>query len=105
MVEKKAKFESRKPLRTVIDTPKRALFALIWVYRKLVSPLVRNRCKYHPSCSRYAVDAVRRYGVVKGTVLAVWRVLRCNPLSDGGVDYVRNQRVFKDTGAQQPVTH
>ncbi len=103
MIEKKAKFESQNPLRVVVGTPKRLLIALMWVYRKLVSPLVRDRCRYHPSCSRYAIDAVRRYGVAKGLVLAVWRVMRCNPLSDGGIDHVHNQRVFKDSDVRQQV--
>jgi putative membrane protein insertion efficiency factor len=44
-------------------------------------------CKYHPSCSQYASDAIRKYGPVRGTVKAAWRVLRCNPWSRGGVDY------------------
>ncbi len=44
-------------------------------------------CKYHPTCSRYAADALRKYGPVKGSLKAVWRVLRCNPWSRGGVDY------------------
>jgi uncharacterized protein len=44
-------------------------------------------CKYHPSCSQYAADAVHKYGPVKGTLRAAWRVLRCNPWSHGGVDY------------------
>jgi putative membrane protein insertion efficiency factor len=52
------------------------------------------RCKYHPTCSAYAVEAVRTYGVVRGSVLAVWRLLRCNPFSDGGVDPVAAQRLF-----------
>ena len=44
-------------------------------------------CKYHPSCSQYAADAVRRHGVLKGSVKTVWRLLRCNPWSHGGVDH------------------
>jgi hypothetical protein len=44
-------------------------------------------CKYHPSCSQYASDALRKYGPVKGSLRAAWRVLRCNPWSRGGVDY------------------
>ena len=44
-------------------------------------------CKYHPSCSQYASDALRKYGPLKGTAKAVWRILRCNPWSKGGVDY------------------
>ena len=57
------------------------------LYQLLVSPLFPARCKYHPSCSQYAIDAVRKHGVVKGSLKAAWRLLRCNPWSRGGVDY------------------
>ena len=67
---------------------------LIRVYRWMVSPLLGNRCKYHPSCSQYALDALREYGFVKGSVLAGWRLLRCNPWSHGGVDYAHDQKLF-----------
>jgi uncharacterized protein len=67
-------------------------------YRLLVSPLVPRtiggRCKYHPSCSQYALDALREFGFVRGIALTVWRLLRCNPWSAGGVDYAHDQRVF-----------
>ena len=63
-------------------------------YQRLVSPVFPASCKYHPSCSQYAVDALRRYGFFKGSVLAGWRLLRCNPWSHGGVDYVEDQRLF-----------
>lgn len=53
------------------------------------------RCRYHPSCSAYAVEAIRSYGVLRGAVLAAWRLLRCNPLSDGGIDHVADQRLFR----------
>ena len=66
----------------------------IWVYRRLVSPLMPPRCKYEPSCSAYAEQAVREYGILRGLVLAVWRVLRCNPWSHGGFDPVSKQRLF-----------
>jgi uncharacterized protein len=65
------------------------------LYRRVVSPVLPSRCKYHPSCSAYAVEAVRSYGVVRGTVLAGWRVLRCNPWSHGGFDPVEHQRLFQ----------
>jgi uncharacterized protein len=65
------------------------------LYRTLISPLLGPRCRYYPTCSEYAVDAVRGYGPLRGMVLAVWRVLRCNPLSNGGLDPVENQRVFR----------
>ena len=51
-------------------------------------------CKYHPSCSQYAIDALREFGLMRGAVLVGWRLLRCNPWSHGGVDYARNQSLF-----------
>jgi uncharacterized protein len=74
--------------------------ALLFVraYRLLLSPIVPQtiggRCKYHPSCSQYALDALLEFGFVRGSALAAWRLLRCNPWSRGGVDYARDQRVF-----------
>ena len=69
--------------------------ALIWAYRLTLRPfLPAGSCKYHPSCSQYAIDAYKEFGFFKGTVLAVWRLLRCNPWSRGGVDYAHDQRVF-----------
>jgi uncharacterized protein len=67
----------------------------IFAYQRLISPALPRRCKYEPTCSRYAVQAIRRYGVLRGTVLAVWRLLRCNPWSYGGYDPVDAQRVFR----------
>jgi uncharacterized protein len=67
----------------------------VHAYRALVSPLILPRCKYHPTCSRYALDAIQEVGVVRGLVLAGWRLLRCNPWSKGGVDYVEQQRLFR----------
>jgi uncharacterized protein len=67
----------------------------IHAYRLLVSPLLGPRCKYHPTCSRYALDALREHGAVRGLVLAAWRVLRCNPWSHGGVDHARDQTLFR----------
>jgi hypothetical protein len=75
-------------LRAVVTTP-------IVVYQKLISPAIPKRCKYEPSCSRYAVEAIRRYGILRGLVLAGWRLLRCNPWSYGGYDPVEAQRVFR----------
>ena len=65
------------------------------MYRRFVSPALPKRCKYHPSCSEYAVEAVRSHGVLRGVVLAGWRLLRCNPWSHGGFDPVERQRLFK----------
>ncbi|MBI2691537.1 MAG: membrane protein insertion efficiency factor YidD [Solirubrobacterales bacterium] len=67
----------------------------VLAYRKLVSPFLAPRCRYYPSCSTYAVDALKAYGPIRGSILAVWRLVRCNPFSDGGFDYVSDQKVFK----------
>ncbi len=69
--------------------------APIVAYQKLISPAIPRRCKYEPTCSRYAVEAIRQYGILRGLVLAGWRLLRCNPWSYGGYDPVESQRVFK----------
>ena len=71
------------------------LVAPIRLYQRTLSPALPARCKYHPSCSEYAVQAVRRYGVLRGIVLAGWRLLRCNPWSHGGVDFVEDQTLFR----------
>ena len=71
------------------------LIGLIRLYRLLVSPLLpAGTCKFHPSCSAYALESLRSHGPVRGSVLAVWRVLRCHPWSHGGVDRVEDQRLF-----------
>ena len=70
---------------------------LVYVWRwtfGLLTPA--GSCKYHPSCSQYAIYAFRSHGLVKGAVLATWRLLRCNPWSHGGVDYVEQQKLFGD---------
>jgi len=69
--------------------------APVLFYSRFVSPAIPRRCKYEPTCSHYAVDAVRQYGILKGVVLAGWRLLRCNPWSYGGYDPVEAQRVFR----------
>jgi len=58
------------------------------LYQRMLSPLLGQRCRYYPSCSAYAVEAIERHGVLKGSWLAGWRLLRCNPFSPGGVDHV-----------------
>jgi uncharacterized protein len=75
---------------------KAALLALIRAYQRLVSPALGPRCKYYPTCSAYAADAVRELGPLRGSILAAWRVLRCNPLSNGGIDEVADRRLFRE---------
>ena len=65
-----------------------ALILPIRAYQLTISPLLGPTCRFHPSCSRYAVTALRTHGAVKGMMLSTWRILRCNPWNDGGVDPV-----------------
>ncbi len=67
----------------------------IHAYRLLVSPLLGPRCKYYPTCSQYALDAIREFGALRGLVLTGWRLLRCNPWSHGGVDHAHDQTLFR----------
>jgi putative membrane protein insertion efficiency factor len=69
--------------------------APIRVYQRAISPALGNRCRYYPSCSEYAVQAIRSYGILRGLVLAAWRLLRCNPWSHGGFDHVEEQKLFR----------
>jgi len=75
--------------------------APIRLYRRLISPALGQRCKYHPSCSAYALQAIRTYGILRGVVLAGWRLLRCNPWSHGGFDPVEQQRLFRPRAAHR----
>lgn len=74
---------------------KEFLAAIVRAYQVVLSPLLPRTCKYHPSCSRYALDALGEYGAFRGSVLAVWRILRCNPFSHGGYDPVAQQHLFR----------
>jgi putative membrane protein insertion efficiency factor len=65
------------------------------LYQRLISPALAPRCKYYPSCSEYAAQAIVRFGILRGLVLAGWRLLRCNPWSRGGFDPVDAQRLFR----------
>lgn len=80
--------------RAVTRLARSVVLVPIIAYQHIVSPAIPRRCKYEPTCSRYAVDAIRRYGILRGLVLAGWRLLRCNPWSYGGYDPVEAQRVF-----------
>ncbi|MCW4572461.1 membrane protein insertion efficiency factor YidD [Venenivibrio stagnispumantis] len=66
---------------------KKILISLIKFYQKFISPVLPSSCRYYPSCSTYAILAIEKYGVIKGSIKAIWRILRCNPFSKGGVDY------------------
>jgi putative membrane protein insertion efficiency factor len=80
---------------TFLHNPLKALFiAAIRGYQVVISPGLPGRCKYYPSCSQYAIDAIGEYGAMRGFVLSAWRILRCNPLSFGGYDPVSRQKLF-----------
>jgi len=65
---------------------KKLFISIIKIYQKIISPLFPPSCKYYPSCSEYSVEAINKFGVIKGSVKTVWRILRCNPFSKGGFD-------------------
>lgn len=67
---------------------KKILIAVIRFYQKYISPMKGTKCPYIPSCSQYGLEAIQKYGAVKGSFLAAWRILRCNPFSKGGYDPV-----------------
>ena len=64
------------------------LIALIKLYRKFISPMKGTKCPYIPTCSEYGLEAIEKYGAFKGSLLAIYRILRCNPFSKGGYDPV-----------------
>lgn len=78
--------------RMIWNLPKNLLIAFIRLWRWAISPLYGPTCKYYPSCSAYGLEAVHRYGAVRGGALTAWRILRCNPWSDGGIDDVPGTR-------------
>ncbi|MCR5708247.1 putative membrane protein insertion efficiency factor [Ruminococcus sp. YRD2003] len=71
------------------------IISLIRFYQKFISPLTSPKCKYYPTCSCYALTSVKRFGAIRGSALAAWRILRCNPWSMGGIDYVPEKFTFK----------
>jgi putative membrane protein insertion efficiency factor len=73
----------------------RVLGALVTGYQRFVSPLSGRRCRYYPTCSAYAAEAIREVGAFRGSILAAWRLLRCNPWTPGGVDHVCDRRIFR----------
>lgn len=74
---------------------RRAVLLPLRAYQMLISPALPARCRYYPTCSQYAVEAIGRFGILRGVVLACWRLLRCNPFSHGGLDPVSSQRLFR----------
>ncbi|HKY72974.1 MAG TPA: membrane protein insertion efficiency factor YidD [Nitrospira sp.] len=73
--------------------------AVITAYRYLISPLLGPACRFEPTCSEYACQAIDRFGVVKGAGLALWRLLKCHPFHPGGVDPLKGDTSARRTGA------
>ena len=84
---------------------KRLALALLAAYQRWVSPSRGRRCSYEPTCSAYAVESVRRFGAVRGLLLAGWRLLRCNPFSHGGFDPVPERFTMRVKPVDPAVYH
>jgi putative membrane protein insertion efficiency factor len=77
----------------IAGVPARALLmGLIRLYRATLSGWLGGQCRFFPTCSHYAEDAIRTHGAAKGSALAIWRVLRCNPFGKGGIEHVAAPR-------------
>lgn len=76
----------------LILLPRNIAIAFLIAYRKVVSPLYGDVCRYYPSCSRYALEAIQQHGLVAGSGMAIWRLLRCHPWAAGGIDDVKPSR-------------
>lgn len=73
---------------------RRVVLAPVFAYQRWISPGLAPSCRFEPSCSAYAVQVVDRFGILRGLVLAIWRVARCNPLGGSGLDRAEDQRIF-----------
>ena len=95
-------------MKRALDTLHAAMIALflapLRAYRFMSSAFPR-RCKYEPTCSAYAEQAVRELGIVRGTILAAWRLVRCNPWSHGGIDDVADRSLFRARGSAEAHVH
>ena len=86
------------PVRaSLVELPGRLVRGVIHVYRFAISPLLGPRCRFHPTCSEYALEAVGRFGAARGGWLALCRIARCHPWHPGGVDHVPGHRAESDT--------
>jgi putative membrane protein insertion efficiency factor len=75
--------------RNIWFIPRNLAIAFINLWRKIVSPLYGDVCRFYPSCSAYGLGSIQQQGFVKGSILTIWRILRCNPFAKGGVDEVK----------------
>lgn len=94
----------KRPLERLRDGLVTILLAPVRIYQRLISPALPRRCKYEPTCSAYAVQALRELGPLRGTVVAAWRLVRCNPFSHGGYDPLEARKLFRDAGRSDAST-
>ncbi len=80
------------------------LIAPIRFYQKFITPYTPATCRYYPTCSEYAVRSLRTHGAAKGTILTIWRLLRCNPWSNGGVDHTPERGRWRYVATQPPAS-
>lgn len=73
----------------ILKIPKKVEIKLIEIYQKYISPGLGNHCKFYPTCSEYTKQAVDKYGIIKGNILGLIRIMKCNPFSHGGIDYLK----------------
>lgn len=93
MIDSRAKYvaslrDSARFSGKVPEAVRRVVIAVIGLYRQLLSPMIGQTCRFHPSCSQYAKEVVLKHGVLRGLALAACRIVRCNPWNSGGVDLV-----------------
>ena len=80
--------KSSLAIEAVMQMPQKVLLALLGIYKRVISPTLLPSCRYVPTCSEYAAEAIERYGVLRGIALSIWRLLRCHPFLKGGFDPV-----------------
>lgn len=73
----------------IILFPRKLEIFVIDLYKRYISPSLGSHCKYYPTCSVYVREAVDKYGIIKGNILGIYRIIRCNPFSQGGVDLLK----------------
>ena len=66
---------------------KNIIIGFIKFYKVLLSPILPSSCKFYPTCSDYMILSIEKYGILKGLLKGIWRIIRCNPISKGGIDY------------------
>jgi len=76
-------------IKDMLTLPKKAFIRVIKFYQLAISPRIGSHCKYQPTCSEYMIQAVDKYGIIKGSLLGIIRILKCNPFSKGGVDLLK----------------